>query len=99
MARKAGRIWRGRGAPEYREYVGDDRNVNLGMPSPSMVKLKRGETVVFSWIGFTSRAHCDSVNDGSEGDALRLQAHGNQGGLKILLDACRFTGATGMRKS
>ena len=29
---------------------------------PRSVKLKRGETVVFSWIIFKSRAHRDRVN-------------------------------------
>jgi len=29
---------------------------------PQSVKLKPGETVIFSWIVFKSRAHRDSVN-------------------------------------
>jgi uncharacterized protein YbaA (DUF1428 family) len=29
---------------------------------PQSVKLKRGETVVFSWIVYRSRAHRDRVN-------------------------------------
>ena len=29
---------------------------------PRSVKVKRGETVVFSWIVFKSRAHRDRVN-------------------------------------
>ena len=62
MARKAGRVWREHGALEYRECVGDDLNVKMGMPFPRMAKLKRNETVVFSWIVFKSRAHRDRVN-------------------------------------
>src|SRR3546814_13550566 len=31
-------------------------------PFPKLLKLKRGETVVFSWIAFKSRAHRDRVN-------------------------------------
>ena len=31
-------------------------------PRPRRIKLKRGETVVFSWIVFRSRAHRDRVN-------------------------------------
>ena len=31
-------------------------------PFPRRIRLKRGETVVFSWIVFTSRAHRDRVN-------------------------------------
>jgi uncharacterized protein YbaA (DUF1428 family) len=62
MTRKAGRIWREHGALEYREGVGDDLNVKMGMPFPRTVKVKPGETVIFSWIVFKSRAHRDRVN-------------------------------------
>jgi uncharacterized protein YbaA (DUF1428 family) len=33
-----------------------------GMPFPRLIKLKPGETVVFAWIVFKSRAHRDRVN-------------------------------------
>ncbi len=62
MARKAGRIWRDHGALEYREAVGDDLKVKMGLPFPQLVGLQRGETVVFSWIVFKTRAHRDRVN-------------------------------------
>jgi uncharacterized protein YbaA (DUF1428 family) len=63
IAQKAGRIWREYGALEYRECVGDDLNVKGGLvPFPRRIKLKRGETVLFSWIVFKSRAHRDRVN-------------------------------------
>ncbi len=62
MAAKAGRLWREHGALEYRECVGDDLKVKIGMPFPRMVKLKSGQTVVFSWILYKSRAHRDRVN-------------------------------------
>lgn len=62
MARKAGRIWREHGALEYRECIGDDLKVKMGLPFPRMTRLKRGETVVFSWIVYKSRAHRDRVN-------------------------------------
>ena len=62
MAQKASRIWREHGALEYRECVGEDLAVKWGVPFPRVVKAKRGETVVFSWIVFKSRAHRDSVN-------------------------------------
>ena len=32
------------------------------VPFPRKIRLKPGETVVFSWIVFKSRAHRDSVN-------------------------------------
>ena len=62
LAQKAGRIWREHGALEYRECVGDDLDVKVGMPFPRSIKLKRGEVVVFSWIVYKSRAQRDRVN-------------------------------------
>ena len=62
MSQKAGKIWREHGALEYRECVGDDLNVTMGLPFPRAMKLKPGETAVFSWIVYSSRAHRDRVN-------------------------------------
>lgn len=62
MARKAGKIWREHGALEYRECVGDDLSVKMVTPFPRSVNMKRGETVIFAWVVFKSRAHRDRVN-------------------------------------
>ena len=62
MARKAGKVWREHGALDYRECVADDVKVGKLTSFPRSVKLKRGETVVFSWIVYKSRAHRDAVN-------------------------------------
>jgi uncharacterized protein YbaA (DUF1428 family) len=62
MAAKAGKIWREHGALEFRECVGDDLSVKMGLPFPRLMKIKAGETVFFSWIVFKSRAHRDKVN-------------------------------------
>ena len=62
IARKAGKIWREHGALEYRECAGDDLRAKGVMPFPRMVRLKRGETVAFSWIVYKSRGHRDRVN-------------------------------------
>jgi len=62
IARKAGKIWREHGALEFRECAGDDLDVKGMVPFPRTIKLRRGETVVFSWIVFKSRAHRDRVN-------------------------------------
>ncbi|MEX0676986.1 MAG: DUF1428 domain-containing protein [Pirellulales bacterium] len=62
MSQKAGKIWREHGALEYRECAGDDLKVKGLVPFPRMVKLKRGETVVFAWIVYKSRADRDRVN-------------------------------------
>jgi uncharacterized protein YbaA (DUF1428 family) len=62
MAQMAGKIWRKHGALDYKECVGEDLNVHCGVPFPQMLKLKPGETVVFAYIVFKSRAHRDRVN-------------------------------------
>jgi uncharacterized protein YbaA (DUF1428 family) len=62
MAQKAGKIWREHGALEFRECVGDDLNVKMGLPFPRGIKIKLAETVVFSWIVYKSRADRDRVN-------------------------------------
>jgi uncharacterized protein YbaA (DUF1428 family) len=62
MAKRAGKIWREYGALEYREWVAEDVKVGKRTSFPRSVKLKPGETVVFSWIVYKSRAHRDRVN-------------------------------------
>jgi len=62
MSQKAGRVWRDHGALEYRECAADDVKVGKLTSFPRSVKLKRGETVFFSWIVYKSRAHRDRVN-------------------------------------
>ena len=62
MATKAGKVWREHGALDYRECVGDDLKVKMGLPFPKLAKTKPGETVVFSYIVYKSRAHRDKVN-------------------------------------
>ena len=62
VARKAGKIWKEHGALDYRECVGDDLKVKMGLPFPKLAKTKAGETVVFSYIVYKSRAHRDKVN-------------------------------------
>jgi uncharacterized protein YbaA (DUF1428 family) len=62
IARKAGKVWREYGALEYRECVADDVKPGKTTSFPQSVKAKRGETVVFSWIVYRSRAHRDRVN-------------------------------------
>ena len=62
MSTKAGKVWREHGALEYRECIGDDLKVKMGLAFPKTVKRKPGETVVFSWIVYKSRAQRDRVN-------------------------------------
>lgn len=62
LSRTAGKVWRDHGALEYKECVADDVKPGKLTSFPQAVKLKRGETVVFSWITYKSRAHRDRVN-------------------------------------
>jgi uncharacterized protein YbaA (DUF1428 family) len=62
MAQKAGKIWREHGALEFRECVAGDVKPGKLTSFPQSVKLKPGETVMFSWIVFNSRAQRDRVN-------------------------------------
>jgi len=62
LARRAGKIWKEHGALGYVESVAEDVKPGKLTSFPQSVKLKAGETVVFSWIMFRSRKHRDSVN-------------------------------------
>jgi uncharacterized protein YbaA (DUF1428 family) len=62
MARKAGKVWREHGALEYKEWISDDVKVGKLTSFPRSVKLKPGETVVFAYIVYKSRADRDRVN-------------------------------------
>lgn len=62
LATQAGKIWREHGAVDYWECVADDVKPGKVTSFPRSVKLKSGETVLFSWIVFKSRAHRDQVN-------------------------------------
>jgi uncharacterized protein YbaA (DUF1428 family) len=61
MAKAASKVWREHGALEFCESAADDVQVGKRTSFPRSVKLKRGETVVFSWIVYKSRAHRDRV--------------------------------------
>lgn len=60
------KLWMKYGALDYIEAVGDDLDPkSMGMKFltfPKLAKAKDGDTVVFSFIVFKSRAHRDSVN-------------------------------------
>src|SRR5258706_6738144 len=62
MARKADKIWIEYGALQVQESVADDVKPGKVTSFPQSVKLKEGETVVFSWIVFKSRRDRDRIN-------------------------------------
>lgn len=100
IAAKAGKVWMKYGALFYKECVGDDLNPSTGgMPTmtfPKMAKVKSGETVCFSFIGYKSRAHRDAVNAKVMKDPLMSQPADSMpfdlkrmayGGFKVIVDA------------
>lgn len=62
IAAIGGKVWMKHGALAYFECVGDDLEVKFGLSFPKGIATKKGETVVFSWIVYKSRAHRDRVN-------------------------------------
>jgi uncharacterized protein YbaA (DUF1428 family) len=62
MAQKAAKVWRDHGALEYIECVADDVKPGKHTSFPQSVKLKKGETVIFAYIVYKSRAQRDRVN-------------------------------------
>ncbi len=62
MAQEAEKIWRKHGALDYKECIGNDLKNKWGASFSQISKTKAGETVVFSYIVYKSRAHRDSVN-------------------------------------
>ena len=97
MARIGAKVWKDHGALEYRECVGDDLAVKFGRPFPKTLKLKRGETAVFSWIVYKSKAHRDAVNKKVMKDKRITESmtqempfdvrRMNYGGFKVLVEA------------
>ncbi len=61
FAKLTAKVWSDHGALSYRECVAEDVKVGKWTSFPRSVKLKKGETVVFSWITYKSRAHRDRV--------------------------------------
>lgn len=62
IAQKAARVWRKHGALQYRECVGDDLKHKGVANFPRLARAKAGETVVFAYIVYRSKAHRDKVN-------------------------------------
>jgi uncharacterized protein YbaA (DUF1428 family) len=59
MSKKFGKVCREYGALEYCESVADDVKVGKRTSFPRSVKLKAGETVVFAYAVYKSRAARD----------------------------------------
>ena len=63
MAQLGAKLWKKHGALDYKECMIDDAKPQFVVFTfPKMVKLKKGETVWFSFITYKSRTHRDQVN-------------------------------------
>ena len=61
LSQKMGRVMRGHGCLEYREFLGHDLHVKNMVSPLTTVKMKRGEVLVFAVTGFHSKSHRDQV--------------------------------------
>lgn len=62
IARKAGKVWMEYGALAYYETLGDDLTIAGVGSFLEQYQCQKGETVVFAFIVFKSKAHRDRVN-------------------------------------
>jgi uncharacterized protein YbaA (DUF1428 family) len=56
------KVWLEYGALDYYECVGDDLQAKFGLPFGKLCKLKAGETVVFAFVVYKSKADRNRVN-------------------------------------
>jgi uncharacterized protein YbaA (DUF1428 family) len=97
IAKRAGRVWKQHGALDYVECAGDDLQTAMGLPFARRAGAKQGETVVFSYIVYRSRAHRDRVNQKVMKDPRMAAMCGkpmpfdmkkmSYGGFRVLVDA------------
>lgn len=83
MAKLGCKAWMKHGALSYYECVGDDF-VAHGMGFKKMCKLKAGETFVFAFIVYKSKAHRNQVNK------KVMKEMSEMSGLKMPFDMHRF---------
>lgn len=82
-------VWKEHGALDYKECVLEDAAPKgVAMTFAKLAKLKPGETVVFSYVVYKSRAHRDSVNKKVMADP---RITGPMEGLKMPFDMKRFS--------
>jgi uncharacterized protein YbaA (DUF1428 family) len=104
MAKAAAKSFKKYGAIEVRECVADDLSLKDPMtgkrwsPFPRMAKLKRGETLLFSWVTYPSKARRDAANEKIMKDPVMAAMMDGKampfdtkrmamGGFKVIVDA------------
>lgn len=104
MAKLGAEVWRDHGCLDYKECVADDLSPEMlpdiagavPPPFPKMTRLRKNETIVFSYIVFRNRRHRDAVNakvmkdprmGGMEGKPMPFDAKRfAYGGFEVLVD-------------
>lgn len=97
MSKAAGKIWRSHGALDYKECIGDDVKIRGVNSFLKLLKCGKGETPIFAFIVYKSRAHRDKVNakvmsDPRMGKAMQGAMPFDlkrmwMGGFKVFVDA------------
>ena len=82
----------------FRECVGDDLQTKFGLPFPKLSKAKKGETMVFAFIVYKSRAHRDAVNKKVMKDK-RLEASCDADDMPFEIKRMAWGGFKGIVKS
>ncbi len=74
MARIAQKVWMKHGALDYKECMLDDANPEfVTLTFPKLAKVKKDETVWFSYITYKSKTHRNQVNAKVMKDSLMNQ--------------------------
>lgn len=56
-------IWKEHGALDYKEYVGDDMELEGTQSFLELVSVKDNEVIMFGWVTFASREARDIANE------------------------------------
>ncbi len=87
------KMWVKHGAVDYFECVGDDLRVkkNMGLGFGKLTKLRRGETVIFSFIVYKSRKHRDEVNKLVMSEMKKTMTKADMEKMGEIIDMKRFS--------
>lgn len=86
-------LWMKHGATAYYECIGDDLKVSkqMGAGFGRTYRLKAGETVIFAFIVFKSKAHRNKVNSKVMKDPA-MASYANIGAMPFTMDRFCYGG-------
>lgn len=93
MAQWGSKMWKKHGALDYYECVGDDLRTKkgMGMAFGKLARLKKGETVIFSFIVYKSRKHRDEVNKAVMKEMNKTMTKKDMEKMGEIMDMKRFS--------